>query len=980
MSIRLYYPIGPDSEEVSDPDKVEGIINFLVSNIRLVPDSFGKSHFDGDHPYLDYLCTDFFSLSSALTESRLRKIICPWDGILIDKADALTIQVSSEYKRLLSANLEERNIAGFVPTYFKITSGNLAIHSSQDSCTEVKAGEVFGSLTGNDIRISFLDEEENFINPFYFYSLFQDLLPDKDILTLGNPFRDQEKIVPHLSGKNEIEPGELFITISGGTRQFLIANPPPVVHPRYFSFLWQPTETLASKVSRNWGPICRSEREESVVTIFFSNDSDIATDYSLKLQIKDNPAFIQADYISDIEEIYYLPVISLTISDHILPLIKKYTKANGSRSPSNPLRIKASISCNNTYFFDFEIGQDTIDIIRQEYVFHCVPPNPRGGKRICLPVPAREEIIQLNNGDHSGMQFPELYKQLFKNNNYTNKNTNITLGNKKVFARLLDFFQSRYRTAIRNMIQEGIIPNYITSELTVNSSWRNPERNEAVGGVINSNHQFGDAFDITAVQKLRYSDYYSPYLLDALGVGPPEPSVSSDLDQLRNRIVHNLNMTNRFLMSNLFALGHDYLMELKSAADQLESEGFNKYFSTELLLEHNTDILITKKFAENSSTPGDLKRNLYEKYEDSLYNRPDDLPEAEYLVNKVSGESTHVHVGWGYKKDSSNDNRRKHQTIISQISNDHSFFAPDPVQAEPLPSELSRNLILYGKYDQNLLAQKNINMEALVNTLGRSFSEAEIKKVTFADELVDHLGALSITTPKINNLVFVGLYKDTQAVINSNCFNYYYYDQSKNIRFCSLYSSIMNNRGYTKTKKGTTVPTWALSSFRSMFNLSYIDQQVVPHVFSSSLFTGLHQEVKINLDLALSNIPNITILLLNVNDNPVTSFKTLLNSKKTEFKIFYGDKKKDQIKKKMKIMSISPAMTVFDEDYNPIFPPYEGLPAEANAIVIPDNLNESEKNELRPNQVRFQTDNKFDSMKYYTYLFSGKWKTKKISK
>jgi sugar lactone lactonase YvrE len=32
--------------------------------------------------------------------------------------------------------------------------------------------------------------------------------------------------------------------------------------------------------------------------------------------------------------------------------------------------------------------------------------------------------------------------------------------------------------------------------LTINSTWRNPERNEAVGGVLNSRHQFGNAIDL----------------------------------------------------------------------------------------------------------------------------------------------------------------------------------------------------------------------------------------------------------------------------------------------------------------------------------------------------------------------------------------------------------------------------------------------------------------------------------------------------
>jgi len=36
-------------------------------------------------------------------------------------------------------------------------------------------------------------------------------------------------------------------------------------------------------------------------------------------------------------------------------------------------------------------------------------------------------------------------------------------------------------------------PNYL---LTISSGWRNPERNEAVGGARTSNHQYGKAVDL----------------------------------------------------------------------------------------------------------------------------------------------------------------------------------------------------------------------------------------------------------------------------------------------------------------------------------------------------------------------------------------------------------------------------------------------------------------------------------------------------
>ena len=48
-----------------------------------------------------------------------------------------------------------------------------------------------------------------------------------------------------------------------------------------------------------------------------------------------------------------------------------------------------------------------------------------------------------------------------------------------------------------NGIAETQAENRVTDVgLFLNSAWRNPERNEAVNGVLNSRHQFGNAVDL----------------------------------------------------------------------------------------------------------------------------------------------------------------------------------------------------------------------------------------------------------------------------------------------------------------------------------------------------------------------------------------------------------------------------------------------------------------------------------------------------
>ena len=111
------------------------------------------------------------------------------------------------------------------------------------------------------------------------------------------------------------------------------------------------------------------------------------------------------------------------------------------------------------------IKQDTRDVIRQEYRNHSIAIPTRG--QFNTPVAtANFTVAEINN-----TAYPIIVG---------------TPGN------IAQSTRNQWNSLIGQQIGSGQT-NY---GLTISSAWRNPERNEAVGGVVNSNHQTGNAVDL----------------------------------------------------------------------------------------------------------------------------------------------------------------------------------------------------------------------------------------------------------------------------------------------------------------------------------------------------------------------------------------------------------------------------------------------------------------------------------------------------
>ncbi|AKT41738.1 D-Ala-D-Ala carboxypeptidase family metallohydrolase [Chondromyces crocatus] len=141
---------------------------------------------------------------------------------------------------------------------------------------------------------------------------------------------------------------------------------------------------------------------------------------------------------------------------------KRKPLASGSRSPNKPVeyKITATVTHNGgTQEVVETIKQDEKDIIRQEYVDFRTWFVGKKGDRFVLHVPLRNHVVAPSR-------------------------PSLRTGN---YSLVVDSATSELLAAVEANLG---------GKVTVNSGWRNPRRNQAVGGVTNSNHQHGGAVDM----------------------------------------------------------------------------------------------------------------------------------------------------------------------------------------------------------------------------------------------------------------------------------------------------------------------------------------------------------------------------------------------------------------------------------------------------------------------------------------------------
>jgi hypothetical protein len=191
--------------------------------------------------------------------------------------------------------------------------------------------------------------------------------------------------------------------------------------------------------------------------------------------------------------------------------------------------------------------------------------------------------------------------------------------------------------------------------LAVNSTWRNPERNECVGGVRNSNHQFGRALDICPAQA---SD--KPALL-------PERKV---------------------LLTELFKAGEEFLEEL------VARNGASHCRSVEILLEKGAKLLWSFRIQN-----GSIQSSKGGAYEDVVGTVPADRNDA---IFKAAEKASHVHIGW----------KSTNADVPLLLPPVESYDDIAPSLSQPF-----RNMIVIAKEDQSIDPDAQLPLNHIANTL-----------------------------------------------------------------------------------------------------------------------------------------------------------------------------------------------------------------------------------------------------------------------
>ncbi|MBK8039207.1 MAG: hypothetical protein IPK22_19045 [Verrucomicrobiaceae bacterium] len=153
-------------------------------------------------------------------------------------------------------------------------------------------------------------------------------------------------------------------------------------------------------------------------------------------------------------------------ADACVPLVNGTRQSGGSRAASTAISLSITAKYKGVTATSI-ITQDERDVIRQEYSNHG------------LGIPARSAFNTPVNTAH------------FSGSDFNTTPYSIVLGTP---WNLAETVRSNYNRIIKERTGSPTDTNY---GLGVNSGWRNPEYNEAVNGVCNSNHQLGDAIDMT---------------------------------------------------------------------------------------------------------------------------------------------------------------------------------------------------------------------------------------------------------------------------------------------------------------------------------------------------------------------------------------------------------------------------------------------------------------------------------------------------
>ena len=608
-----------------------------------------------------------FTFSAAATGED-RKIIALWNGKYTINSGIITSDAFPDsYIELL------RNTYGEdLPVPKKIIYGTT---DAADAVMELKAGDLIGNLRGNVFTIQMKDKNDFYLNA---YTMLE-LIRSKDLF-LADASWDFPFSRINVSGECELvfnssNATEPYVQISGGSFSNVIYNPPAEIPGEIYSFL--SNDQIEIRVNNlNAG-------QAAIITIH--DKSDVMYKTKQVASVSKNDANFS-----------FTPQVDMK-PHHENYLNKKPPNNHGKGDPGKSLEYSIEIYLNNNLFYETAIRQETRDIIRQEYVFHSEPfqvLTPRIVTKRVLEIPERRNFSR--NNITSAFFRPDVFSG---HNNYY-----VWLLNANQAIIIAEIMRRKYVDELLDLIETGllVVPAEIaTYDLKINSSWRNPERNEFVKGVQNSNHQFGRALDLASKHAETKATNTDP------PVAIPNPN---------NLAVHYA----------LFQAGRSFLRDLINL-----NTGANCR-SLEVLLERNSDLLL----AYTCNNAGVISMHSGSKYNEYVVLNPNitNTPTTEFeQICAVAELASHVHIGWNAPP-----NVRLHFPAI-----------PSYGDIDITPLLPFKNVILVATEANDVAAADQLPLHHIANTI-RSYLDAlpdavetHILEVSDPIEYLEALGAFN---------------------------------------------------------------------------------------------------------------------------------------------------------------------------------------------------------------------------------------------
>jgi hypothetical protein len=506
-----------------------------------------------------------FTLSGG-AEAADRKVLAIWDGhYTIHNKYISTESFPDVYVHML-----RRTYGSQVPVPKKIIYGPVNV---PDKTMDCRPGDLIGELDGDAFFVTLQDKNGFYVNAYTMLEFFRSIgVFDMDDswefpFTRNNVSSDHEILfLPNQ------DPAESYMKISGGSSDTIIYNPPQTIPPDIFSFI--SSDTIKISVNN-----ISAGQQVKVIVQDISHEmyrAQVAMQYS---HLGDQLSFVpQRDL-----KAFHKPYNSSRTANN-----------NGKKQVGKPLMYQVSAYIDEILTFQTTIEQETRDVIRQEYLFHSIPFQATTQ----LPVPALKAFNR--GGTKSAFFASDIFND---HSNYTE-----WLLNADVAIHVAEVMRRKFTDQVLELYESGmlVVPAEMTSyDLKVNSSWRNPERNEKSHGVQNSNHQFGEALDLASRH--------------AITLREPDRA----------------NPVNIALHYAMFQAGKAFLAEM------IAINGAQKCKSMEIILERSSDRLLS--YTTNNA--GVISMNVKDKYDDYV----NYTPAGDTDIDKICAAAewaSHVHVGW----------------------------------------------------------------------------------------------------------------------------------------------------------------------------------------------------------------------------------------------------------------------------------------------------------------------------------------------